>query len=112
MTDDDKIAKGGAIAQGFDGKLIEELYRLAEIVQSDVGNGEGERKRIAAERMADILKTSAARHPPQPQRNAEHRWILDVLLDLVQYAETYDLEDVDKILNEARFKTTQILNRK
>lgn len=111
MTDDDKIAKQGAFAQGFDGKLIEELYRLAEIVQSDAGNGDSERKRIAAERMADILQSNAATHPARPQRNTEHRWILDVLLDLVQYAETYDLEDVDKILNEARFKTTQILNR-
>ncbi|MDU9003929.1 hypothetical protein [Sedimentitalea todarodis] len=112
MTDDDKVEIEDAITQGFDGKIIEELYRLAEIVQSTEGNGDSERKRIAAERMADILQTSVAANPPRPKRNAEHRWILDVLLDLVQYAETYDLEDVDKILNDARFKTTQILNRK
>lgn len=112
MADDDKIAKEGAFAQGFDAKLIEELYRLAEIVQSDTQNGDSERKRIAAERMAEILKASALIHPPQPPRNTEHRWILDVLLDLLHYAETYDLEDVDKVLSEARFKTTQILNRK
>lgn len=112
MADDDKIAKEGAFAQGFDPKLIEELYRLAEIVQSDTQNGDRERKRIAAERMAAILKATAETYPPQPQRSIEHRWILDVLLDLVHYAETYDLDDVGELLNETRFKTSQILNRK
>lgn len=96
----------------IDEKQIEELYRLAEIIQSTGDQHDAERKRIAAERMAAILQKSREAHIEETVYHSEHRWVLAVLNDLVRYAELHNLSELDKVLGDARFKTAQILGRK
>jgi hypothetical protein len=112
MIDDGLEKPKGRFTRDMDERLVEELFRLAEIVQSASGEHDAERQRIAAQRMADILQESRDNNPPQPPRNPQHRWILDVLLDLIAYAETHNLGEIDRVLSDTRFKASQILSRK
>lgn len=111
MTEERDADSKRRLAKKFDQSLVEELYELADIIQSADDRLEIERKRIAAERMAQLLKDSQEGETSGMKRNLEHRWILDVLFDLIRYAETHDLAEIDRVISETRFKAAQILNR-
>ncbi len=93
-------------------KMVEELYRLAEIIQTPAGNSPGERlenKQRASQRMVDLMDRGGAAARSDPAGQADHEWVLDVLDDLARYAENRSLWDLNRLLVDARFVAAQML---
>lgn len=112
MSDENNENTSGADRKSPSSEMIEEMYRLAEVLMETSENNQERqmaRKRIAAVQMADLLNSINARTPAATQSKAEHRWVLDVLNDLASYAEQRDLSDLHSVLADARFKAFRLL---
>ncbi|MBK0328541.1 hypothetical protein I5535_14725 [Rhodobacteraceae bacterium F11138] len=112
MADTPKKTHRMVAAQDSAEKMVEELYRLAEIIQSPSGDSRHERadrKHNAEQRMAKLLKESGGDFGNEAAAPLQHEWVLDVLQDLAQYAETQELWDLNRLLVDARFVATQML---
>lgn len=112
MSDEEEKGSGGSEAKSASSEMIEEMYRLAEVLMEASENNlerQMARKRIAAVQMADLLNSINARKPRATESKAEHRWVLDVLNDLASYAEQRDLPELHRILVDARFQSFRLL---
>ncbi len=92
--------------------MVDELYRLAEIIQtaSDEDCSESqERRHMAAVRMAELMQPDRDRRGAEFSSQANHEWVLDVLEDLAQYAAYQNLVNLNRLLVDARFVAGQML---
>ncbi|SFU08544.1 hypothetical protein [Sedimentitalea nanhaiensis] len=110
MPDMPKKPPRSVSAQEAAEEVVEELYRLAEIIKSPSGDnlsGREDEKHLATERLAELLDMAGPGSLPEAQ--TEHEWVLDVLQDLAQYAESRNLGDLNRLLLDARFVAAQML---
>ncbi|MFD3190127.1 hypothetical protein ACFMPD_07610 [Sedimentitalea sp. HM32M-2] len=119
MPHHDKQTSRDPFVQGPGGKLVQELYHLAETLHAPT---KGPAQRQASIRLAEILKgdkMDKPAHPADPDRletdaridrQTQHQWVLDVLRDLAAYAEDRNLDDLKHMLQDAHDVAAQMLD--
>lgn len=113
MSGRHKKTPGTASVQGLGKSLIEELHYWTDIVQEtslSEDPSSRERQGVAIRRIKELLGQHGAKRSLSAQQSAEHRWVLDVLLDLARYCQMNELTELHRLLMSTRFNADRILH--
>lgn len=95
--------KDGSTKTTCDPKLIEEIYELADCIEDTAESDNPmakERRAWAIERLKDIVQSEQQSDIITPFVDPSHSWLLDVLLDLAEFAKQNGLEGTRTKLDE------------
>ncbi|CAN0452730.1 unnamed protein product, partial [Ectocarpus fasciculatus] len=92
---------------------VEELYRLADMIHasSKIIEAEEQQRRVWAEkRLQDLIEANGYRPAAAPDIK-RHRWVVDVLADLADYARSVQLTLLEDCLHHAQLLSDVLLRQ-